>query len=63
MIEEVFGAGGSLKTTNPFLKPAEKKTMMEIYWRIFEIVDFTKNVFGEWLVKGFIAEVMGHNID
>ena len=63
MIQEVFGKDGKMKTTSPHLDPSSRRAMLRIYWQIFGTADVTNNEFGTWLVKGYIAQEMGEDVD
>ena len=65
-IEEIFGKGGKLRTTNPCLDRKALQDLYRLYWRIFGTSHVTNNDLASWIVtivNGYIAEEMDEAVD
>jgi hypothetical protein len=62
-IEEVWGKCTSFKTTSTTLNPKTRRDLLQLYSKIYGKIEVTNNKFMTWLVKGYIAEHMGYQID
>jgi hypothetical protein len=62
-IEEVWGKCTSFKTTSTMLNPQTKRDLLHLYSKIYGKIEVTNNEFMTWLVKGYITEHMGYQVD
>jgi hypothetical protein len=62
-IEEVFGKVAKFKTTNTQLCTETKKELLELCCRIYGTSIITNNEFMSWVVKGYIAQAKGYNVN
>jgi hypothetical protein len=62
-VEEVWGKCNLFKTTNTMLNPDSRRELLLLYTKIYGKGDVTNNKFMTWVVKGFIAENMGFEVD
>ena len=62
-IEKVWGKCTSFKTTNTTLKSKSRSELMQLYSKIYGKMDVTNNEFMAWVVKGYIEEQMGLDVD
>ena len=62
-IEEIWGKCIAFKTTNTTLKPETRKELLQLYFKIYGKMEVTNKEFMAWVVKGYIAEQMGFEVD
>jgi hypothetical protein len=62
-VEEVWGKCSAFKTTNTTLNPETRSELLQLYTKIYGKMEVTNNEFMTWVVKGYIAEVMGFEVD
>jgi hypothetical protein len=62
-IEEVFGKMAKFKTTNIQLHVNTKKKLLELCCKIYGTSIVTNNKFMSWMVKGYIAQAKGYNVN
>jgi hypothetical protein len=62
-IEEIWSKCVAFKTTNTTLKPETRKELLQLYFKIYGKMEVTNKEFMTWVVKGYIAEQMGFEVD
>jgi len=62
-LEEVWGKVSSYRTTNTKLHPESRRELISLYAKIYGSKDVTNNEFMLWVVKGFILECKGEDVD
>ena len=62
-IKEIWGKCVAYKTTNTTLKPETRKELLELYCKIYGKTEVTNKEIMTWVVKGYIAEQMGFQVD
>jgi hypothetical protein len=62
-IEEVWKKSLSLKTSNTTLKPESRLELLQLYAKIYWKAEVTNNEFMVWVVKSYIAERLGLQVD
>ena len=62
-IEDIWGKCVAFKTTNTTLKPKTRKELLQLYSKIYGKMEVTNKEFMAWVVKGYIAEQMGFEVD
>jgi hypothetical protein len=62
-IEEIWGKCVAFKTTNTTLNPEIRKELLQLYFKIYGKMEVTNKEFMTWVVKGYIAEQMGFEVD
>lgn len=62
-LEEVWGKISTYRTTNTKLHPETRKELVTLYGKIYGTEDVTNNEFMLWVVKGFVLEYKGEDVD
>jgi hypothetical protein len=62
-IEEIWGKCTGFRLTSTTLKPETRKELLDMYCKIYGKREVTNKEFMAWMVKGYIAEQIGHSID
>ena len=62
-IEEIWGKCVAFKLTNTMLKPETRKELLQLYSKIYGKTEVTNKEFMAWVMKGYIAEQMGFEVD
>lgn len=62
-ITKLFGNVNKFKTTNPIVPLEKKKELERLYWRVYGTCHITNNEIMVRLVRGWIVECNGHNIN
>jgi hypothetical protein len=62
-IEEIWGKCVAFKTTNTTLKLETRKELLQLYFKTYGKMEVTNKEFMTWVVKGYIAEQMGFEVD
>ena len=62
-IDEIWGKCVTYKTTNTTLKLETRKELLELYSKIYGKTEVTNKEIMTWVVKGYIAEQMGFQVD
>lgn len=62
-VEEVWGKCTSFKTSNTTFTPETRSELLQLYAKIYGKMEVTNNEFMAWVVKGYIAEIMGFEVD
>ena len=62
-IEDIWGKCVAFKTMNTTLKPETRKELLQLYSKIYGKTEVTNKEFMAWVVKGYIAEQMGFEVD
>jgi hypothetical protein len=62
-VKEVWGKCSAFETTNTTLNLETRNELLQLYAKIYGKMEVTNNEFMTWVVKGYIAEVMGFEVD
>jgi hypothetical protein len=62
-IARIFGRVHKFKTTNPLLSMETRTKLERFYWRIYKTTRITNNELMAWLVRGWVAQRHGHQIN
>lgn len=62
-IEEIWGKCTAYRVTSTSLKPETRRELLDLYSKIYGKREVTNKEFMAWMVKGHIAEQMGHPVD
>ena len=62
-VEEFWGKYPSFKTTNTTLSPQSRADLLQLCSKIYEKGEITNNEFMVWMVKGYIVETMGFDVN
>jgi hypothetical protein len=60
---EVFKPKCNLKLTNSLFHPETKQDLKRFHWQIYGVPTPTNNDFMLWLMKGYIAQNKGHEVN
>jgi hypothetical protein len=60
---EVFSPKCSYKLTNPLLHANTKQELKKLHWQIYGVAILTKNDFMLWLVREYITQEKGYEIN
>jgi hypothetical protein len=62
-IEEIWGKCTGFRVTSTTLKPETWRELLDLYYKKYGKREVTNKEFMAWMVKGYIAEQMGHSVD
>ncbi len=59
----LFGGFNKFKTKSPYLKLQNEVIVEDIYWRVFGTRTIVNNEIPAWIIRGFIAQGKGYEIN